>query len=80
MFIAVSAVLTVFTVSGNAETAFLASKEAELLEKQESLKGGLVDSISVSGLGRKAEELGFVESGDPLYVGEVSVVASLTRE
>lgn len=72
-----SVFLAIEISTSGAELAKLESESARLKREKEILTVDLVKASSLSSLGERAEEMGFVKPERVLYIGEAETVAKL---
>jgi hypothetical protein len=60
-----------------AHLAKLESEETMLIKEKQEYSNQLVNSSSLSGMGEKAEQLGFKKPSNVIYISEKDVVAKL---
>lgn len=60
-----------------AHLAKLENEEAILIQEKQEYSNQLINSSSLSGMGEKAEQLGFKKPSDVIYISEKEAVAKL---
>ena len=60
-----------------AHLAKLENEEVILIKKQQEYSNQLINSSSLSGMGEKAEQLGFSKPSEVIYISEKEAVAKL---
>jgi hypothetical protein len=69
--------LTIEAATSGANLADLSQKEAVLIRENDSLANEMVKNSSLNGLGKKAEDMGFVKPQTVIYISEKDAVAKL---
>lgn len=79
--LAIFVITTVFfAIEASTLGAYLAkleNEEAMLIKEKQEYSNQLVNSSSLSGMGEKAEQLGFIKPSDVIYISEKEAVAKL---
>lgn len=77
MFIVATVFFAIEASTLGAHLAKLENEEVVLIREKQEYSDLLINSSSLSGMGKKAEELGFIKPSDVIYISEKEAVAKL---
>ncbi|MBU0572154.1 hypothetical protein KKH23_00510 [Patescibacteria group bacterium] len=77
MFIVATVFFAIEASTLGAHLAELENEEIALNKEKQEYSNQLINSSSLSGMGEKAEQLGFIKPSDVIYISEKEAVAKL---
>lgn len=76
LFLVSAVFMTIQAVMASAEASLLGKQELALIEQKNKLEDSYLEMVSVSDLGAKATDMGFIKPLDLVYFGGSTNVAS----
>jgi hypothetical protein len=77
MFIVATVFFAIEASTLGARLVELENEEVILIKEKQEYSNQLINSSSLSGMGEKAEQLGFIKPSDVIYISEKEAVAKL---
>ena len=77
MFVIATVFFVIEASTLGAHLAKLENEEVVLIREKQEYSNQLINSSSLSGMGEKAEELGFIKPSDVIYISDKEAVAKL---